>query len=74
MLSNKQYDIMKWIVSIVLPALIVFLGVVFNQIGWQHSETFLTIAVAFEVFLGSIFKLSDYQYHKDDHREDNINE
>jgi len=64
MLSNKQYDIMKWIISIVLPSLIVFLGVVFNQIGWQHSETFLTIAVAFEVFLGSIFKLSDYQYHK----------
>lgn len=63
-LTNKQYDILKWIISIVLPALIVFLGVVFNQIGWQHSETFLTIAVAFEVFLGSIFKLSDYQYHK----------
>lgn len=60
---------MKWIVSIVLPSLIVFLGVVFNQVGWQYSETFLTIAVAFEVFLGSIFKLSDYQYHKGENNE-----
>lgn len=64
-LSNKQYDILKWIISIVLPALIVFLGVVFNQIGWQHSEAFLTIAVALETFLGTIFKLSDNKYKKE---------
>lgn len=63
-LSNKQYDILKWIISIVLPASIVFMGVVFSQIGWQHSEAFLTIAVALEVFLGTIFKISDYNYHK----------
>jgi hypothetical protein len=63
-LSNKQYDILKWIISIVLPASIVFMGVVFNTIGWQHSEAFLTIAVALEVFLGTIFKISDYNYHK----------
>lgn len=64
-LTNKQYDIMKWLVSIVIPALIVFLGVVFQTLGWQHSEAFMTIAVAFETFLGTIFKLSDNQYKKD---------
>lgn len=49
---------MKWLVSIVAPALIVFLGIVFQTIGWQYTEQFMTIAVAFEAFLGAIFKFS----------------
>lgn len=57
-LTNKQYDVMKWLVSIVAPALIVFLGIVFQTIGWKYTEQFMTIAVAFEAFLGAIFKFS----------------
>lgn len=49
---------MKWLVSIVAPALIVFLGIVFQTLGWQYTEQFMTIAVAFEAFLGAIFKFS----------------
>lgn len=64
-LTNKQYDILKWVISIVLPALIVFLNIVFNELGWVHTETFVSIAVALEVFLGSIFKLSDHKYKKE---------
>lgn len=57
-LTNKQYDVMKWLVSIVAPSLIVFLGIVFQTLGWQYTEQFMTIAVAFETFLGAIFKFS----------------
>lgn len=64
-LSNRNYDVLKWVVSIVLPALTLFLSVVFNQFNWQHTETFITIAVAFHTFLGSIFKISDYNYRKE---------
>lgn len=64
-LSNKQYDVLKWVISIVLPALITFLAVVFTQFEWQHTEMFLTIAVALETFLGTIFKLSDNKYKKE---------
>lgn len=65
-LTNEQYDILKWIVSIIIPALIVFLGTVFNAIGWQHTEIFMIIAVAFETFLGTVFKLSDSNYKKNE--------
>lgn len=64
-LTDKQYDLLKWAISIVLPALIVFLSVVFNTIGWAHTEPFLQIAVALEVFLGTVFKLSEYKYDKE---------
>ena len=63
-LTNKQYDILKWIISIFIPALITFLGTVMTSIGWVHTELFLTIAVAFELFLGTIFKWSDINYEK----------
>ena len=63
-LTNKQYDILKWIVSIFIPALVTFLGTVMTSLGWAHTELFLTIAVAFQLFLGTIFKLSDVNYEK----------
>lgn len=68
-LTDQQYDILKWIVAVVLPALIVFLGTVSNALGWAHTDTFMQIAVAFELFIGSIFKLSDsnYQKNKEEH-------
>lgn len=63
-LTNEQYDILKWLISIVIPAVIVFLGTVFDTIGWQYTEVFMKIAVAFELLLGTIFKLSDSNYNK----------
>lgn len=63
-LTNKHYDILKWIVSVFLPALLLFLSVVFRETGWEYSELFMTIAIAFEVFLGSLLKVSDTNYNK----------
>ena len=63
-LTNKQYDILKWIVSIFLPAVIAFAAQVMGEFNWGHTETFLKISLGFEVFLGSIFKLSDVNYEK----------
>lgn len=65
-LTNKQYDILKWFVSIFIPALITFLGTVMTSLGWAHTELFLTIAVAFQLFLGTVFKLSDSNYKKNE--------
>ena len=63
-LTNDQYDILKWVISVVIPALIIFLGTVFDAINWSHTDIFMKIAVAFELLLGSIFKLSDSNYNK----------
>ena len=63
-LTNKQYDILKWFISVFIPAFIVFAGTVMNTLNWGHTEAFLQIAVALELLLGSIFKLSDVNYEK----------
>ncbi|MDD7758769.1 MAG: phage holin [Aerococcus suis] len=65
-LTNKQYDIIKWLVAVVIPALITFLGIVFNTIDVAYATEFLTISTAFNTMLGTIFKISDIQYKKGD--------
>lgn len=64
-LTNEQYKLLKWLISIVIPALIAFFGTVMNAFGWTHTELFLIVAVAFETLLGTIFKVSEINYDKD---------
>ena len=45
-LSNKTYDILKWIALVALPALITFYGVVGAACNIPYTDTVLTIAVA----------------------------
>ena len=51
-MANKTYDILKWIVLIVMPAFAVFVGVVGHELSWIHTDTFVTILNAFTAFLG----------------------
>ena len=64
MLSGKVYDVLKWIAIIFLPALITFAGVVMNCFNFQYTDIVLTIAVAFNTFLGTILGISTVQYNK----------
>ena len=64
-LTDEQYDILKWLISIFIPALIVFLGVVMQTLDYAYTDVFLTIAVAFETFLGAIFKVAEHNYDKE---------
>lgn len=63
-LTNKQYDGLKWVITIVIPAFVFMLGTIFTALGWAHTDVFLTIAGALELFLGTIFKVSDHNYKK----------
>ena len=63
-LSNKVYDVMKWLTIVFIPALITFAGVVMNCFNFQYTDIVLTIAVAFDTFLGSILGLSTLNYNK----------
>ena len=77
-MSNKTYDILKWIVLIVMPAFAVLAGVVGNELNWIHTDTFVTIWNALTAFLGvslgfsnKSFKDENYiitspKRHKDD--------
>ena len=64
MFSNKVYDLLKWISLVFLPALITFVGVVLNVLEVGNAEVILTIAVAFNTFLGSILGISNINYLK----------
>lgn len=64
-LNNKVYDVLKWITIVFLPALITFAGVVMNALNFEYTQIVLTIAVAFDTFLGSILGLSTISYNKE---------
>ena len=65
-LSNKAYDIMKWVVQLFIPALITLYGVIGSTCHIPFTEQVLTIAGAVDVFLGTILKISTNNYYKED--------
>jgi hypothetical protein len=64
-LSNKLYDVLKWIDLVFIPALIVFYGVIGNVLNIPYTEITLTIMGAFDVFLGSLLGISSTKYAKE---------
>lgn len=70
-MSNKVYDILKWFTLIFLPALITFAGVIMNSIDFQYANIVLTIATAFNTFLGTVLGISNYQYTNSERRAEN---
>lgn len=65
MLSNKQYDIIKWVVVLLLPALSVLVGTLGQAYGFVHTDLAVTTINAVTVFLGVITGVSTYQYNKE---------
>ena len=63
-MSNKTYDILKWIALTGLPAVTTFYGVVGATCGITHTQEVLTIAVAFDTMLGTMLGISSAQYRK----------
>lgn len=63
-LSNKTYDILKWLVWVFLPALSVFLGVIGKSFGWENTDVLLTVLTAFTAFLGTITGVSNREFNK----------
>lgn len=63
-MSNKLYDVLKWIAMIVLPAI----GTAYAGLaviwGFPYGEQIMgTIGIA-EVFLGSVLQISSAKYSK----------
>ena len=65
-LSSQAYDIIKWIVQVVMPALIVAIGTIGGTVGWEHTEMTMTILGAITTFLGASLGLSSAKYYKDE--------
>lgn len=64
-LSNKIYDILKWIAIIVLPALSTLISVVFKIWGIAYGSEIAQTTTAIATFLGAVLMVSNATYKKD---------
>lgn len=62
-LSDTTYDFLKWMLMIVVPALITLISSLGTIYGWDTNTITLTIA-AIATFLGVITGISNSNYHK----------
>lgn len=73
-LSNRVYDVLKWVITIVLPAIAVLYFALSQIWGFPNGEQVIGTITAIEVFFGAILGLSTYQYNNSDAKYDgNIN-
>lgn len=64
MLNNKVYDILKWIVIIVLPALSALYLSLSQLWGFPYGEQIVGTIAAIDAFLGTIIGVSTIRYNK----------
>jgi len=63
-MSNKVYDILKWVALTLLPALTTLYGVIGATLGIPHTQEVITIAIAVDTCLGTCLGISSVNYHK----------
>lgn len=64
LMSDKMYNIMKWIVQYILPGLGVLYAIIAGATGLPYAEIVLAVVMAVDWFLGIILGISTKQYNK----------
>ena len=64
LMSDKTYNIMKWIVQYILPGLGVLYAIIAGAADLPYAEVVLAIVMAVDWFLGVILGISTSQYNK----------
>lgn len=64
-LSNKMYDILKWIAQIALPALATLYAAIAGIWGFPYGEQIVGTISAVDICLGALLQISSAQYAKD---------
>ena len=63
-LSNKVYDILKWIVLVAIPAFTVAYVALAAIWGWPYSDEIAKTSAAVCTLLGALLGISTAQYNK----------
>lgn len=63
-MSNKVYDILKFIAQVVLPALGTLYFALAGIWGFPFGEEIVGTITAIDTFLGVLLGISSNQYHK----------
>ena len=66
MLSDKAYDILKWLGLVCLPAIAWFIGEVGAEIGITDPQKIVHVINAVATLLGMLLGVSCYNYSKGD--------
>ena len=68
-MSNKTYDILKYIAQIVLPALAVLIIAVFEIWDIPYGDAISATIMAIDTFMGALLKISSDRYKECDDNE-----
>lgn len=63
-LSNTSYDTLKWVITLVLPALATLVQTIGESLSWEPTSLVVTILTAVTTFLGAVFMSSSVQHQK----------
>ena len=63
-MSNKVYDVLKYIAQIVLPAIATLYFALAGIWGFPYGEEIVGTITAVDTFLGVILKISSNNYNK----------
>ena len=64
-LSNMTYDVLKWVVTIALPALATLISAMGLIWGWEWTTPVVATLVALTTFLGALIGISTKNYNQD---------
>ena len=63
-MSNKVYDVLKYIAQIVLPAVGTLYFALASIWGFPYAEQIVGTITAVDAFMGVLLKISSNQYYK----------
>ena len=64
-IPDKVYDILKWVVIIVLPAAATLYNVLASVWGWPFADEAVKTVTAVDTFLGAVLCISTATYNKE---------
>ena len=64
-ISNRLYDILKWLVIIVLPAVATLYAGLSAVWAWPYADEVVTTITAVDTFLGAVLCISSATYNKE---------
>lgn len=65
LISNKTYDILKWVAQILLPAIGTLYFALAGIWGFPYGEQIVGTITAIDAFLGAILGISTKMYNKE---------